>query len=212
MTRDFARNLEMRLKQRASGTRFDAPGESPAPELNAGTLLLSVGWSVLRHSCAVCGGVEWKAPQRTRIALSLVVIAHASAQSYPSKSIRLIAPYPPGGGIDSAARIIGQALSEQLGRAVLIIYNRAGATGRIGTELAAKSPADGYTLLLGSSAPNAIIPAASATVAAASAGPRIFCWCIPRCRADPEGVDRARTRESGNAHVRIERLGIASCG
>src|SRR5436305_12752802 len=97
----------------------------------------------------------------TWIALSLVVIAHASAQSYPSKSIRLIAPYPPGGGIDSAARIIGQALSEQLGQQV-IIDNRAGATGRIGTELAAKSPADGYTLLLGSSAPNAIIPAASA--------------------------------------------------
>ena len=98
------------------------------------------------------------------IALSLLGIPNGSAQPYPAKSIRLIAPYPPGGGIDSSARIIGQALSEQLGQPV-IVDNRAGATGRIGTELAAKSPADGYTLLLGSSAPNAIIPAASPTVA-----------------------------------------------
>jgi len=98
------------------------------------------------------------------IALCLLGASHAPAQVYPAKPIRLIAPYPPGGGIDSAARIIGQALSEQLGQSV-IIDNRAGATGRIGTEIAAKSSADGYTLLLGSSAPNAIIPAASSTVA-----------------------------------------------
>lgn len=97
-------------------------------------------------------------------ALGLIGIPNALAQGYPAKPIRLITPYPPGGGIDASARIIGQALSEQLGQQV-IIDNRAGATGRIGTELAAKSPADGYTLLLGSSAPNAIIPAASSTVA-----------------------------------------------
>ena len=98
------------------------------------------------------------------IALGLPGIPNAWAQGYPAKMIRLITPYPPGGGIDASARIIGQALAEQLGHAV-IVDNRAGATGRIGTELAAKSPADGYTLLLGSSAPNAIIPAASPTVA-----------------------------------------------
>lgn len=97
-------------------------------------------------------------------ALGLLGIPNAWAQEYPTKPIRLIAPYPPGGGIDASARIIGQALSEQFGQQV-IIDNRAGATGRIGTELAAKSPPDGYTLLLGSSAPNAIIPAASPTVA-----------------------------------------------
>jgi tripartite-type tricarboxylate transporter receptor subunit TctC len=97
-------------------------------------------------------------------ALGLTGIPNALAQGYPVKPIRLITPYPPGGGIDASARIIGQALSEHLGQQV-IIDNRPGATGRIGTELAAKSPADGYTLLLGSSAPNAIIPAASPTVA-----------------------------------------------
>src|SRR5712671_1888108 len=96
-------------------------------------------------------------------ALVLIGIPNALAQGYPNKSIRLIAPYPPGGGIDASARIIGQALAEQLGQQV-IVDNRAGATGRIGTEIAAKSPADGYTLLLGSSAPNAIIPAASPRV------------------------------------------------
>ncbi len=99
----------------------------------------------------------------TGFALVLIGIPNAWAQGYPNKPIRLIAPYPPGGGIDASARIIGQALTEQLGQQV-IIDNRAGATGRIGTEIAAKSPADGYTLLLGSSAPNAIIPAASPRV------------------------------------------------
>ena len=81
----------------------------------------------------------------------------ALAQGYPSRSIRLIAPYPPGGGVDATARIIAQALTEQLGQQV-VVENRSGATGRIGTEIAAKSPADGYTLLLGSGAPNAVVP------------------------------------------------------
>ena len=100
----------------------------------------------------------------TCFVLGLIGIPNALAQGYPTKPIRLIAPYPPGGGIDASARIIGQALGDQLGQQV-IIDNRAGATGRIGTEIAAKSAADGYTLLLGSSAPNAIIPAASPKVA-----------------------------------------------
>jgi tripartite-type tricarboxylate transporter receptor subunit TctC len=78
-------------------------------------------------------------------------------QAYPSKSIRLIAPYPPGGGIDATARIMAQALTEQLGQQV-VVENRSGATGRIGTEIAAKAPRDGYTLLLGSGAPNAVVP------------------------------------------------------
>ena len=97
------------------------------------------------------------------IVCGLLGIPNAYAQGYPSKPIRMITPYPPGGGIDASSRIISRALSEQLGQQV-IVDNRAGATGRIGTEISAKAPADGYTLLLGSSAPNAIIPAASPTV------------------------------------------------
>ena len=80
------------------------------------------------------------------------------AQAYPSKAIRLIVPYPPGGGVDGTGRIVAQALTEQLGQQV-IVENRAGATGRIGTELVAKAAPDGYTLLLGSGAPNAVVPA-----------------------------------------------------
>lgn len=91
------------------------------------------------------------------IAVYLLGISNALAQGYPSRPIRLIAPYPPGGGVDATARIIAQALTEQLGQQV-IVENRSGATGRIGTEIAAKSPADGYTLLLGSGAPNAVVP------------------------------------------------------
>ena len=92
------------------------------------------------------------------IALWLFGVAHACAQAYPSKAIRLIVPYPPGGGVDGAARVIAQALTEQLGQQV-VIDNRGGATGRIGTEMVARSAPDGYTLLLGSGAPNAVLPA-----------------------------------------------------
>lgn len=91
------------------------------------------------------------------VAFCILGISNALAQGYPSRPIRLIAPYPPGGGVDATARIIAQALTEQLGQQV-IVENRSGATGRIGTEIAAKSPADGYTLLLGSGAPNAVVP------------------------------------------------------
>jgi tripartite-type tricarboxylate transporter receptor subunit TctC len=94
---------------------------------------------------------------RACIALCLLGIGTAIAQGYPSRSIRLIAPYPPGGGIDATARIMAHALTEQLGQQ-MVVENRSGATGRIGTEIAAKSPADGYTLLLGSGAPNAVVP------------------------------------------------------
>ena len=78
------------------------------------------------------------------IAVALVAPA-AIAQPYPSKTIRIIVPYPPGGGTDTAARLIGQKMSASLGRSV-IIDNRAGANGNIGTDAAAKAPADGYTL------------------------------------------------------------------
>ncbi|OGA47233.1 MAG: hypothetical protein A3G24_15505 [Betaproteobacteria bacterium RIFCSPLOWO2_12_FULL_62_13] len=84
---------------------------------------------------------------------------YAVAQTFPVKPVRVIAPFPPGGGVDASARIIGQALSESLGQQV-VIDNRPGASARIGTELAAKAAPDGYTLLLGSVGPNAIIPSA----------------------------------------------------
>lgn len=77
------------------------------------------------------------------------------AQDYPSKAIRMIVAYPPGGGTDTVGRLMAQSLAERLGQNV-VVDNRGGATGNIGTELAAKSAPDGYTLLMGNVAPNAI--------------------------------------------------------
>jgi tripartite-type tricarboxylate transporter receptor subunit TctC len=90
-------------------------------------------------------------------AMAAALAPHASAQSYPTKPIRLISPYPPGGGTDATARIIAQALGDQTGQQV-IVDSRGGASGRIGTELAAKAAPDGYTLVLGNVAPLAILP------------------------------------------------------
>ena len=88
-------------------------------------------------------------------ALLLAISGAALAQTYPSQPIRLIVPWPPGGGVDTSARIVAQPLSERLGQGV-IIENRPGAGGNIGTEIAAKAKPDGYTLVMGSSSPNAI--------------------------------------------------------
>ena len=85
------------------------------------------------------------------------------AQAYPARPIRVIVPFTPAGGTDTAARIMAQAWSEDLGWRI-VVENRPGASGRIGTELAAKAPADGYTLLMGSVAPNAILPGAAANL------------------------------------------------
>jgi tripartite-type tricarboxylate transporter receptor subunit TctC len=96
--------------------------------------------------------------------LLAVVAPGALAQNYPTKPIRLIAPFAPGGGADYVARVAGQKLGAALGQPV-VIDNRAGAGGAIGTELAARSPADGYTLLVGSAGPFAILPVISAHLA-----------------------------------------------
>lgn len=92
---------------------------------------------------------------------SFVVGPGAWAQAYPSKAVRLISPYPPGGGTDATARIIAEALGEQMGQQV-VVDSRAGASGRIGTEIASKAAPDGYTIVLGNVAPLAILPAAIA--------------------------------------------------
>ena len=83
--------------------------------------------------------------------------AGSAAQTYPSKPIRMICPFAPGGGTDFVARIVGKELSDALGQS-LVIENRGGAGGAIGTEIAAKATPDGYTLLLGSAGPLAIQP------------------------------------------------------
>ena len=81
------------------------------------------------------------------IVASPAVLRSARAQSYPSKPVRIIVPFPAGNATDIVARLVGQSLSEQLGQ-TFVIDNRPGAGGNIGAEAVAKSPADGYTLLL----------------------------------------------------------------
>lgn len=76
-----------------------------------------------------------------------LTVASVSAQSYPSRPIRIVAPFPAGGGVDLAARVVGQKLSERVGVSV-VIDNRPGAGGILGTDIVAKASADGYTLLL----------------------------------------------------------------
>ena len=82
----------------------------------------------------------------------------ATAQGYPAKPIRWISPWPAGGANDIFSRAIGQKIAESLGQQVLV-DNRPGAAGTIGSDIAAKAPADGYTLVMGSSPTHAIAPA-----------------------------------------------------
>jgi tripartite-type tricarboxylate transporter receptor subunit TctC len=83
------------------------------------------------------------------IAVSLTVLSSAvCAQTFPSKPIRIIVAFPPGGGTDIVARMVAPRLGEALGTQV-IVDNRAGAQGVVGTEIVAKSPPDGHTLFMG---------------------------------------------------------------
>src|SRR5262245_19027590 len=90
--------------------------------------------------------------------LSALFAGLVHAQDYPSKPIRMVVGFPPGGGTDVVARIIQPRYQELLGQSV-IIENRPGATGTMAAGRVAKSPADGYTIMMGHVAVNAIAPA-----------------------------------------------------
>lgn len=85
-------------------------------------------------------------------------VAHAQPGNYPNRPIRMIVPFAPGGASDFVARIIGPRLGDVLGQQI-VTDNRAGASGNIGVEIAARAPADGYTMLLGNVGTMAINPA-----------------------------------------------------
>jgi tripartite-type tricarboxylate transporter receptor subunit TctC len=95
---------------------------------------------------------------RSLILLLLVSLPlAAAAQVYPSKPVRMIVPWAPGGTTDILGRVIAQKMGEKWGQPV-VVENRGGAAGNIGTEAAAKSPADGYTILLGTMSSHAMNP------------------------------------------------------
>src|SRR5687768_9493783 len=81
----------------------------------------------------------------------------AQAQTWPAKPIRLMVPFPPGGSTDIVARIVAQKLSEKLGQSI-VIENRGGAGGTIGTAIIAKSAPDGYNLAVASTSTHVVAP------------------------------------------------------
>jgi tripartite-type tricarboxylate transporter receptor subunit TctC len=87
----------------------------------------------------------------------------AQAQSYPTKPIRIVIGFPPGGGIDIVGRLLAQKVGESLGQQV-IVDNRAGANGIIATDLVAKAPADGYTIFFGTTGNLSVNPSLYATL------------------------------------------------
>ena len=89
--------------------------------------------------------------------LTLGMCAAAMAQDYPNKPVRIVVPYPPGGATDILARQLSTRLGEQLGQSI-VIDNRPGAGGGIGTAIVAKAAPDGYTIVFGNLGPNAINP------------------------------------------------------
>ena len=97
----------------------------------------------------------------TRIAVLAAALAVATpaiqAQTYPNKPIRVVLPYPPGGGLDTIARPLAHDLTQRLGQQV-VVDNRGGASGNIGMELAAKAPPDGYTVVMALTAQLAVNP------------------------------------------------------
>src|SRR5215510_7786609 len=111
---------------------------------------------LLRVPRALCGEAFHKVAVSVILAFGLA--GGTVAQTYPTKPVRLIVPFAPGGGTDILGRLLCQRLAESMGQP-FIVDNRGGAGGVIGAELAAKSPADGYTLLLGSPGPLTINPA-----------------------------------------------------
>jgi tripartite-type tricarboxylate transporter receptor subunit TctC len=95
--------------------------------------------------------------RRLAFVLALAACACVHAQGYPTRPVKMVVGFPPGGGTDVVARIIAPGLGEHLGQPV-VIENRPGATGTVAAAMVAKSPPDGYTIMMGHVSVNAIAP------------------------------------------------------
>lgn len=158
--------------------------------------------------------------------LGVSVAPGAVAQSYPTKVIRMVVPFPPSGGTDVIARLLAARMSESLGRQI-VVDNRGGANGIIGTEIVARAPADGYTLLFVSS-PHSVNPSMYAKlpydtlrdfapIAQAASSPYILVVhaslpvrnmkeLIALARARPGQIDYASGPAGSSAHLATELL------
>ena len=103
------------------------------------------------------GRERWMLAACALLAAGLGMAMPAKAADYPSRPIRMIVPFPPGGGLDTVARVVAQALSERLGVQVNV-DNRGGASGAIGVDVGARAAADGYTILFTSSDTITVLP------------------------------------------------------
>ena len=153
---------------------------------------------------------------RAVVVLALAGVAcGAAAQGYPTKPVRIINPFAPGGATDQLARLMAQKLTELWGQSV-VVENRPGASGAIGLEAVAKSPPDGYTLAIATQTTHAANPALYAKLPVRP-GARLRAAHARRldaARADGAAVARRRRRrrpdrlpaqESRQAHLRLGR-------
>lgn len=168
-------------------------------------------------------GFPWRTGSVIVLAAAFATGPQAAADSWPAKPVRLIVPFPPGGSNDIVGRLVGAGLAERLGKQI-VIDNRAGANSIIGTEIAATSQPDGYTLLVISTSftTNPIIhklpfdsKKAFAWVAMLGSGPnalavhpgfpaRTVKELIDLAKARPDYVTYASTGVGGNAHLGTE--------
>ena len=102
-------------------------------------------------------------PKVSMLIAALCTFGTAIAQEYPARPIRIIVPFPAGGGTDISARVVGQKITEALGQQI-IVDNRAGASGNIAMEIAARAEPDGYTLILSTVGPAAMNAATFASL------------------------------------------------
>ena len=123
-------------------------------------------------------------------------LAPALAQDYPTKTVTLVVPYPPGGGVDVLARVVAERLSSVIGQQV-IVDNRVGGSGLVGTRATIRSAPDGYTLFFGHTGSISINPVPLRQCRLRSAqGLHRRSACSPRCRSRCSRIPRSRPRPS----------------
>src|SRR5262249_32832001 len=126
-----------RAEQLHAGDVAQAFSRAPYPVISRNT---TIGWTMMHQAIK-------RLVMGTLALGALALAAPAQAQTYPSRPIRFIVPFPAGGVADVTARLMGQKLTEALGQQA-VIENRAGASGTLGADVVAKAPPDGYTFLL----------------------------------------------------------------